>query len=249
MKFTIITLFPESFDSYIKASILGRAIKNKTISVRFLHLRDFAKDKHKTTDERVYGGGAGMLLKFEPLFAALKKAVGTNELKARSESRIKNQESRKHKTRSPKPLLIKTPAHIILLSAGGKTFTQSVARSFSKHKHLVLICGRYEGVDARIESFIDQKISIGNFVLTGGELPAMVLVDAVARLVPGVVGNEESPKDESFSDEHAQQIEYPQYTRPEKLTVLGKNLDVPKVLLSGNHAKIKQWRENKSRNM
>lgn len=237
MKFTIITLFPESFNSYIQASILGRAIKSKKISVRFLHLRDFAKDKHKTTDERVYGGGAGMLLKFEPLFAALKKAIGNTNLKQRLQEGKKKKEKRKSNTA------------VILLSAGGKMFNQTIARAMVKHKHIVLICGRYEGVDARIESFIDQKISIGNFVLTGGELPAMVIVDAVARLIPGVVGNEESPKDESFSDELAKQIEYPQYTRPEKLAVLGKNLDVPKVLLSGNHAKIKQWRENKSRNM
>lgn len=235
MKFTIITLFPESFDSYIQASILGRAIKNKTISVKFLHLRDFAKDKHKTTDERVYGGGAGMLLKFEPLFAALKKAIGNTNLKQRLQEGKKEKGKRKNNT------------DVILLSAGGKMFNQTTARAMVKHKHIVLICGRYEGVDARIETFVDQKVSIGNFVLTGGELPAMVVIDAVARLIPGVVGNAESPKDESFSDEQAKQIEYPQYTRPEHLTVFGKNLDVPKVLLSGNHAKIKQWRERSTK--
>jgi len=232
MKFTIITLFPELFESYLHASILGRAIKNKKISVKFLRLRDFAKDKHKTVDDRVYGGGAGMLLKFEPLFATLKKAVGAAALKSKVERRTSKN---KKETRS------------ILLSAGGKTFNQSIARSLTTSKHIVLICGRYEGVDARIERCIDQKISIGNFVLTGGELPAMIVMDAIARLLPGVVGNEESLTDESFSDEHARRIEYPQYTRPETLNVFGKNLDVPGVLLSGNHAKIKKWRSKNTR--
>jgi len=243
MKFTIITLFPESFDSYLHASILGRAIKNKTISVKLLHLREFARDKHKTVDDRVYGGGAGMLLKFEPLFAALKKAVGEKELKKHGtwNKKTKNQENKKTKNQ--------TNIQIALLSAGGKTFDQTTARAMLKHKHIVLICGRYEGVDARIEKFIDQKISIGNFVLTGGELPALILVDSISRLIPGVVGNEESPKDESFSDCNAKQMEYPQYTRPEHLRIFNKRLDVPNVLLSGNHAKIKGWREKKTRGL
>ena len=221
MKFDIITIFPKIFDSYFNESILARARKNKLVKIDVHNLRDYTEDKHKTVDDTPYGGGVGMVLKIEPIYKVLKKIVG--------KKRIKN------KTK------------IILLSAKGKKFDQAMARRFSKLDKLILICGRYEGVDERVAKYlVDEEISVGDYVLTGGEIPAMVVVDSVSRLIKGVLGNKESIKEESFSKKDY--LEYPHYTRPEIFSPDKKtNWKVPEVLLSGNHQKIEEWKEKYSK--
>lgn len=207
MRFDIISIFPEMFGSVFATSILKRAVTNKKISVRFFNPREQARDKHKTIDDAPYGGGVGMVMKTEPLARTIKSIRAT-----------------KHTRR-------------ILLSARGRRLTQQHLQRLAKnYRHLVLVCGHYEGVDERIKHFVDEEISIGDYVLTGGELGAMVIVDGVSRLVPGVLGKSESARDESHSQPGY--IEYPQYTRPR----IYKNLAVPKILLSGDHARISQWR-------
>lgn len=211
MQFHILTIFPHIFDSYINESILRRAQDKKLITIQVHDIRKFATDKHKTTDDRPYGGGPGMVMKVEPIYRCLK--------------------SIRKKRRS----------RIILLSAKGKTFDQQMARGYAtKYDQLILIAGHYEGVDERIMQYVDEEISIGNYVLTGGEIPSLVITDAVARLIPGVLGDSESTSDESHST--TGYLEYPQYTRPE----LFKGKHVPKELLSGNHKEIKAWRRGKS---
>jgi len=218
MKIDIITIFPRIFDSYFNESIISRAKKKGTISIAVHDLRDFTSDKHRKVDDTPYGGGAGMVLKVEPIF----KAVGSLKGEA-SEGKMK--------TRT------------ILFSAKGKRYTQAVARRLSEYDRLIMICGRYEGVDERVaEHVADEEISIGDFVLTGGELSAMVVADSVSRLVPGVLGNEDSLKFESHSVEGY--LEYPQYTKPEVFD----GLKVPEILLSGHHGEIEKWREEKSKN-
>lgn len=215
MRFDIVSLFPESLQSYIEASILKRARAEKLIDIALHQLRDWATDKHHTTDDTPYGGGAGMVMKVEPFDRCL--------------SDLKRNDPEK-KTR------------IILLSAKGKRFMQSDAKRLSQYDRLILLCGRYEGVDERVALHLaDEELSLGDFVLTGGELPAMVVVDAVARLLPGVLGNEESAVTESFSDDVT--LEYPQYTKPE----LYGDWAVPKILLSGHHADIKRWRQEQQK--
>jgi tRNA (guanine37-N1)-methyltransferase len=207
MIINFLTIFPGMFDSYLNESILKRAQAKKLVSFNILDIRDFAEDKHKTTDDKPYGGGAGMVMKVEPIYKALKK--------------IKKDK----KTR------------VILLSAKGKTFNQKEAKRLSKYNNLVLICGRYEGVDERVaKNLADEEISIGEYVLTGGELPAMIIADAVTRLIPGVI-KEESLLEESHTD--LDSTEYPQYTRPEEFM----KWKVPQVLLSGDHKKINEWRK------
>ena len=210
LRFDIITIFPKAFDSYLNESIIKRAQKQKNIEVRIHNLRDFTNDRHKTVDDRPFGGGAGMVLKIEPIYKALKKIC-----------------------------LKKKKSAVVLLSAKGKLFTQQKAREFSKLEQIILICGHYEGVDERVAKYLaDEEISIGQYVLTGGELPALTILDATTRLLPGVI-KEKSLEEESFSKTN--QIEYPQYTRPEKFKVGKKNICVPKVLLSGNHKNIQEW--------
>jgi len=218
MKIDIITIFPRIFDSYFNESIISRAKKKGTISIKVHDLRDFTSDKHRKVDDTPYGGGAGMVLKVEPI----SKAVGS----------LKDEVSEwEMKTRT------------ILFSAKGKRYTQAVARRLSKYDRLIMICGRYEGVDERVAEYVaDEEISIGDFVLTGGELSAMVVADSVSRLVPGVLGNEDSLKFESHSTRGY--LEYPQYTKPEVFD----GLKVPRVLLSGHHGEIEKWREEKSKN-
>jgi tRNA (guanine37-N1)-methyltransferase len=222
MIFNIITIFPKILDSYINESIIKRAIEKKKIKIKMHDLRKWTKDKHKTVDDTPYGGGAGMLLKVEPIYKALK-----------SINPKKGKKNRK----------------IILLSAGGKKWNQKTAEKYSKIDELILICGRYEGVDERVKHFIDEEISIGDYVLTGGELPAMVMIDSITRLLPDVLGNKESIKEESHTD--AGIIEYPQYTKP-AIFKYRKNkkiheLKTPEILLSGNHEKIKKWKlDNKA---
>lgn len=210
--FDILTLFPESLEPYATSSILGRAQKSKKISIEFLNFREYGIGKHKQVDDSPFGGGVGMVLKPEPLFeavAAIKKKRAKRKL------------------------------HIVIMSPRGRVFTQKVAREFaSKYDNLILIAGRYEGFDERIvENIADEEISIGNYVLSGGELPAMVIAEAVSRNIPGVLGKDESAHDESHSEEGV--LEYPQYTKPADYN----GMKVPPVLLSGNHAEIKKWRE------
>lgn len=212
MRFDIITIFPDAFSSYLATSILGRAQKTKKIDIHIHDLRKWTTDRHRTVDDRPYGGGPGMVMKVEPWHKALKKIV---QKKSRS-------------------------TRIVLLSAGGSVFTHRRARTFAqKCNRLVLLCGRYEGIDERVKKYVDEELSIGKYVLTGGELAAMVVIDAVSRLLPGVLGKDESSVDESWSDDATG--EYAQYTRPEVF----RNQRVPKVLLSGNHKRIHQWRLQK----
>lgn len=210
MNFNLITIFPQIFDSYLAEGVLGRAIKNKIIKVGVINLRDYSTDKRKTVDDTVYGGGAGMLMKIEPLVKALGK--------------IKSDK-------------------VYLLSAKGKRFNQQIAKKLTKFDNVTLICGRYEGVDERIKHFIDGEISIGDYVLSGGEIGAMAIVDAVSRLLPGVLGNSESLISESHSQ--AGVLEYPQYTKPAKFL----KYSVPKVLLSGDHGAIDQWKISKQKKL
>lgn len=219
--FHILSIFPKIFADYFNTSIIKRAQQKKLIKIKIHNLRDFTKDKHKTVDDKPYGGGPGMILKLEPIYCSIFK---NKALKIKNKKLLK----------------------IILLTPAGKQFDQKKAQSFSKLKNIILICGRYEGIDARVEKFVDEKISVGPYVLSGGELPAMTIVEAITRLIPGVI------KKESLIEETHNKnfIEYNQYTRPEILTIRGKSgkikmLKVPKVLLSGNHTKIKEWRNKK----
>ncbi len=213
LNFHIITIFPEIFESYFNESIIKRAQNDKKISIKVYNLRDWTSDRHKTVDDTPYGGGAGMLMKVEPFYLALQD--------------IKKKLKGKTKT--------------VLFSARGKRWKQAKAKKFAKLDNIIMLCPRYEGIDKRILHFVDEEISLGDYVLTGGELGAMVLVDSVSRLIPGVLGNTESAKDESHSIEGV--LEYPQYTKPEVFKAGGKEYKVPKVLLSGHHQKIKDWRE------
>ncbi|MDO8752016.1 MAG: tRNA (guanosine(37)-N1)-methyltransferase TrmD [Candidatus Wolfebacteria bacterium] len=214
--FSIISIFPEAFSSYLKTSILGKAGERKLINIKAVDPRTFTKDKHKTVDDKPYGGGPGMVMKVEPIYKAVQSAT-------------KKQKNKKTKER------------IVLFSTRGKIFTQEDARRLAKYDHIIMICGRYEGVDERVVKHIaDEEISIGDYVLSGGELPAMVVVEAISRHIPGVLGKQESLEEVKGS--------YPVYTRPEIFKLKTKNsklkvLQVPKVLLSGDHQKIEEWRK------
>jgi len=209
MKIQIISLFPEMFPPVMNTSMLWKAQDKKIVEFEYINLRDFGLGRRKTVDDTPYGGGDGMLLMPEPLFGAVKFA----------------------KSRSPK-------AEVILLTPRGELFKQSVAKKMAANrKDKIIICARYEGYDERITSVVDKQISIGNYVLTGGELPAMLVIDAVVRLLPGVLGGEKSAEIESFQSDD-KTIEFPQYTRPEEFN----GMKVPQILLSGNHAEIAKWR-------
>lgn len=213
ISFDIITIFPEIFRSYFGESIIRRAVASGKISVAVHDLRKWARNKHRKVDDTPYGGGAGMVLMVQPIVDALRD--------------IKKRKLRKR---------------IILFSAKGKRFTQKDAMRLKKYDQLILICGRYEGVDERIaEYLVDEELSLGDFVLTGGEIPAMAVVDAVSRLVPGVLGNAVSVRTESHS--RPGYLEYPQYTKPENF----EGMKVPPVLLSGNHARTEEWRRKKAK--
>lgn len=214
MKFVILTLFPEAFESYLNVSLLARAQAHELIDVQIYNLRDWGDGVHKSVDDRPYGGGAGMVLRVDVIDKALKS--------------LKLKKGKKGQA-------------IILMTPQGKPFTQVQARELSKkYKTVVMLCGRYEGFDERVRDFVDMEISLGDFVLTGGEIPALAVLDSVARLIPGVVGKEESLSEESFSEN---MLEYPQYTRPE----VYKKKRVPKILLSGDHGKVKEWREEEAK--
>ncbi len=226
MHFHVITIFPELFESYLAHSILGRAIREGKIRVTFLNPRDFCTDKHRRVDDEPYGGGPGMVMKAEPMIRAWEHAVERIEGKgigAKVKKVFGLGEERNWKT--------------ILFSAGGEQFTNEHARSYAETlTDLILICGRYEGIDERVREVTGaQPLSIGPYILTGGELPALVLIDAISRQVPGVLGTQESLEEERTAS-HAV------YTRPAKLRYRGKEYPVPEVLLSGNHAKIEEWR-------
>ncbi len=211
MKIKILTIFPEMFQSVMNASILGRAREQGLIEVECIDIRPFSDRKHKNTDDYPFGGGAGMVMLAQPIMDAMKAAMGENFRGKR-----------------------------IYMGPRGTTLTTAKARELAREEELILLCGHYEGVDQRaLDACIDEEISIGDYILTGGELAAMVLTDCVARFIPGVLGSAESPEEESFSDGL---LEYPQYTRPREL----EGMEVPEVLLSGDHAKIKAWRRQES---
>jgi tRNA (guanine37-N1)-methyltransferase len=211
MKFHILTLFPEMFAGPLSASIIGRGVENGQLGIELYNIRDYAVDRHRTVDDAPYGGGAGMVMKVEPLTACLEAVL----------------------SRAP-------GARILIASPSGAPLTQALAAELSAEEELIVVCGRYEGIDDRVRQlFSAVEFSIGDYVLTGGELAAMVLVDAVGRLVPGVLGSDESAVDESFS---AGLLEYPQYTRPAEF----RGLKVPDILLSGNHREIDRWRRQQS---
>lgn len=220
MEFDVLTLFPEMFEGVLKGSILGRAVDKGLLRVHLHHIRDFTVDKHRTTDDLPYGGGPGMVMKPEPLFAAWEAA----------------------KNRNPG-----LPAITVLMSPQGRALKQAVLEEYSSripgNARFILVCGRYEGIDERfIEECVDEELSLGDFVLTGGELAAMVLIDGLTRLLPGVLGNEASSSTESFSQATQGLLEGPQYTRPPEF----RGRRVPDILLSGDHKKIAQWRQEQA---
>ncbi|HRY27664.1 MAG TPA: tRNA (guanosine(37)-N1)-methyltransferase TrmD [Candidatus Moranbacteria bacterium] len=243
MKFDIVTIFPDIFTSYFNESIIKRAQKNGAVEINVHNLRDYTTDKHKTVDDTPYGGGAGMVLKIEPIYrcvASIKSEIRKSKSETNPKSKIKNlKQGEKLRT--------------ILFSAKGKKYTQKDAKRLSKYDQLIFICGRYEGVDERVaEKIADEEISIGDFVLTGGEIPAMVVVDSITRLLPGVLGNDQSAIYESHSEDGY--LEHAQYTKPEEFFAKGESVSggnvwkVPKILLSGHHAEIEKWRKKKSKN-
>lgn len=210
MKIDILSIFPEMFSGPLDTSIIKRAQENGIVHISIHNIRDYSKNKHKKVDDYPYGGGAGMVMKPEPIFDAL-EYIGYSE-----------------------------KTEIILLTPQGEQFTQSIAEELAQKEHLIFICGHYEGIDYRVyEYFSPREISIGDYVLTGGELPAMVITDAVVRLLPGSIGKEESHKNDSFQNGL---LEHPHYTRPKEY----RGMEVPPVLLSGNHGEIKKWRLEKS---
>lgn len=228
MKFDIITIFPEIIQSYLSVGVLGRAIHLKNVlSVDIWNPRDFTKNKHLKVDDTPYSGGAGMILQIEPIYNTLEEIIKLNP---------------------------KTKKHIIFFKAGGKIFNQKkVSEYLEKFDHLIMICGRYEGIDYRVEEFLsNESLSIGEFVLTGGELPAMIVLDAISRYIPDVLGNTESLSEESHSIDNF--LEYPQYSKPTKFVPSNPNLvknspkewAVPEILYSGNHKEIENWKKNNS---
>lgn len=209
MRIDILTLFPEMYPGILNSSILKRAIESGKVSVNIYDFREYSKNKHKKVDDYSYGGGAGMVIGVEPIAECLKNIPNYHH------------------------------AHKIITSPQGSTFTQKQAAKLSKLDHLIIVCGHYEGIDERILNYVDEEISIGDFILTGGEIASLAIIDSVIRLLPGVLGNEESIASESFENN---MLEYPQYTRPESYD----GYTVPDVLLSGDHEKIRKWRRFKS---
>jgi tRNA (guanine37-N1)-methyltransferase len=219
MRIDIITIFPKMFEPILNESIIKRAQTKGKVEIYVHNLRDWSFDKHKKVDDRPFGGGSGMVMRPEPIFKAVEYII--------QKSKFKNQN-------------YNSKTKIILLTPQGKTLSQKICKRLTKHKHLILICGHYEGVDERVRRYlIDQEISIGDYVLTGGELPAMVLLDSVIRLIPGVLGDKNSLNFESFE---GNLLEYPQYTRPADF----RDMRVPEVLLSGDHNKIGVWRKEQA---
>jgi tRNA (guanine37-N1)-methyltransferase len=220
MQFEVFTLLPEVFPSYLETSIIKRARERGLINVRVYNIRDYTRDKHHTTDDTPYGGGGGMVMKPEPIFEAVESVLGLNA--------------------EPAPLEPESNIPIILLTPQGRVFNQSIAQELSQHSRIILLCGRYEGVDERIrEHLVTDEISIGDYVLTGGELPALILIDAISRFLPDVLGDPTGAQDDS----HAMGLlEYPHYTRPPEF----RGWKIPDVLLTGAHVKIDKWRREQA---
>ena len=217
MQFEVFTLLPEVFPPYLESSILRRAIERGLLDVRVHNIRTYAHDKHHTTDDTPYGGGGGMVMKPEPIFEAVESVMGSAAQPSKA-----------------------TPDPVILLSPQGRVFTQRMAEELSHHERIALICGRYEGVDERVrEHLVTDEISVGDYVLTGGELPALTVIDAIARLIPGVLGDPTGAKDDSHS---MGLLEYPHYTKPAEF----RGWKVPEILQSGDHAKIDAWRREQA---
>lgn len=213
MKINVMTLFPEIFNSYIGESMMKKAVDNNILAVNIYNIRDFSENKHKKVDDYPFGGGAGMVMTPQPILSTYKHIIEENKLE--------------------KP-------RVIYLSPKGKTFTQDMAKSLSKEDNLIFLCGHYEGIDQRvIDMIVTDELSIGDYVLTGGELPALVMIDSISRLIPGVLNKSASYEDETFEGDL---LEYPQYTRPREY----EGHKVPDVILSGNHQKIDQWRKEES---
>lgn len=220
MQFEVFTLLPEIFPPYLESSILNRARQKGLIDVRVHNIRDYTHDKHHTTDDTPYGGGGGMVMKPEPVFEAIETVLGLTPVQTQ-----------------PAPA---SNIPIILLTPQGRVFNQRIAEELSRHERIVLLCGRYEGIDERIrEHLVTDEISIGDYVLTGGELPALMIIDAVSRLLPGVLGDPTGAEDDSHS---MGLLEYPHYTKPPEF----RGWKVPDVLASGNHAKINKWRREQA---
>ena len=213
MTIHILTLFPEMFKGPLSESIIKRAIEKKLVNINIHNLRDYSLDKHKKCDDRPYGGGPGMVLRPEPIFAAVERIT-----QKKTKGRCK----------------------VILTSPGGKSFNQRLAEELSQLEKMVFICGHYEGVDERVRKLVDEEISIGRYILSGGELPVMVITDAIARLIPGVLGCAESNRQESFAK--GDLLDYPQWTRP----AVFRGMRVPKIITSGDHQAIEKWRKQKA---
>lgn len=233
MLIQIISLFPEMFPPVLETSMLFKAKDKGIVEYKYINLRDFGHGKRKTVDDTPYGGGDGMLLKPEPLVAAIESA---KQVDSRQQTVEKNAQD----AIAPSTVYHLPTTRVVLMTPRGERFTQAKARELAKVDNLILVCARYEGYDERVTAYVDEQISIGDYVLTGGELPAMVVTDAVVRLIPGVLGGEKSAEIESFSD--GKTLEFPQYTRPEDF----RDMKVPPVLLKGNHAEIDKWRSDNS---
>ena len=213
MKINVMTLFPEIFNSYIGESMMKKAVENNILDVKVYNIRDFSENKHKKVDDYPFGGGAGMVMTPQPIFSTYKHIIEENNIE------------------NPR---------VIYLSPKGRTFDQNMAKSFSEEENIIFLCGHYEGIDQRIiDMIVTDEVSIGDYVLTGGELPALVMIDSISRLIPGVLNRVESFEDETFENNL---LEYPQYTRPREF----EGIEVPDIILSGNHGKIDQWRLEKS---
>ena len=238
MKYTVLTLFPEITDAFFSTSIMAKAIKRGIIDYRAINIRDYAHDKHKTCDDATYGGGPGMLMLPEPLGLALKAAGIENKEKPQRAQSFTEEELENPLKTLCNSVVINYRPRIIYLTPSGKPFTQELARELAAEQELVLICGRYEGIDQRIiDLYVDDEISVGDYVLSSGEVAALAVIDATYRLVDSVI-NAQSLAEESFSDGL---LEYPQFTRPE----LYDTMKVPEVLLSGHHEQIRKWRLEK----
>lgn len=248
MRISILTLFPEMFSDPFDYSIVKRAKEKNLINISLVNIRDFAQNKHKTVDDKPYGGGTGMIMKVDVVHNAIEsvfnRKLETQNLKLKTTTQ-NSKLNKPNNTQYTKRDIQNTK--VVLLDPKGETFTQKKAQKYSKLDHLILVCGHYEGIDARIENFVDEIISIGNYVLTGGEIPAMVITNSVIRLIPNVLKKSEAIKFESFSPNLIKNkklmLEYPQYTRPDKY----KGYKVPKVLLSGNHKQIENWKKKNMR--
>lgn len=242
MNFYVMTLFPEMVMQGLNTSILGRAVERGTIAIEAVNIRDYTTDKHGKVDDYTYGGGAGMLMQAQPVYDTY---LAVNEMiKRRQEEVCPNDQDADDNINGSaaieKAQIKNTRTRVIYVTPQGKTFSQDMAKELADEENLVFLCGHYEGIDERVlEEIVTDYVSIGDYVLTGGELPAMVMIDAIARLVPDVLHNDESAQTESF---HNDLLEYPQYSRPE----IWRDKAVPPILLSGNHAKVDEWRLEQS---